>query len=45
MVSPWYLDIVHDGKERRNTCSGLIKVVLLNICCVVSDPTSFNTLR
>ena len=35
----------HDGKERRKTCSGLIKVVLLNIRCVVSDPTSFNTLR
>ena len=42
----WYLDIVHDGKERRTSCSGLNKVVLVNICCVVSDPTSYNnTLR
>ena len=46
VLSLWYLDIVHDGKERRTSCSGLNKVVLVNICCVVSDPTSYNnTLR
>ena len=41
----WYPDIVYDGKKRRKTRSGLNKVVLLNICSVVSDPTSYNTLR
>ena len=44
MVSLWYLDVLLDGKgERRHIV--LNKVVLVNICCVVSDPTSYNTTR
>ena len=39
--SLWYLDIVLDWKGKRRHVV-LNKVVLVNICCVVSDPTSYN---